>query len=287
MRILITGDKGVIGTELKKFLVGNELMCIDKVDGFNLAKNPLDAIVEFDPEVVFHLAASFERLYEDSRFFGVNQEDNILATTWFNSAISKCNSVKKYIFASSYLVYNDGYYTYHEPQIAFRIDEQHELKPRNLIGASKLYAEKEIEFIGKGKFDYVFARIFRVYGNGSKDVVSRSVRAKIEGIQVATYNLKNCYDFIHAKDVAEALWRLSGLPFCGVVNVGTGVTTSIEKVFKTIGCETYPINAKGLLSQPYENSVCNNETLWEVTGWSPSIMIEDGVKMVEEYERTR
>ena len=63
----------------------------------------------------------------------------------------------------------------------FKIDENARLDPRNLIGASKLYHEKELKLFqqyNKSK-EINILRIFRGYGCGSNDVVSRWVRIRI------------------------------------------------------------------------------------------------------------
>lgn len=287
MGILITGDAGVIGTELKKIVQG-ELLLVDKKNGCDLSKDDLSFIVDFNPETVFHLAASFERLYEDREFFKVNQSDNILASTRLNRVLRHCDKLKRYVFASSYLVYDEELYTSkYQPLGRVRLNEKCRINARNLIGASKYYTEKEIEFIAKDKFSFVHARIFRGYGCGSRDVISRTVRQKLDQIPTATYHLENSYDFIHAKDTAEALFRLSQIDYSGVVNVGTSVPCTMEEVFKTIGNKTFPINAPGLLAQPYENSVCDNSKLKSLTGWVPKINVREGIKIVEEYERSQ
>ena len=93
MRILITGSAGKIGKELIKVLHEHERLLVDKNDSekgsvkCNLATDDLEFIKKFEPEVVVHLAASFERTDETMWFHGTNWEDSILASYRLNRLI--------------------------------------------------------------------------------------------------------------------------------------------------------------------------------------------------------
>ena len=66
------------------------------------------------------------------------------------------------------------------------------VRPRNLCGGAKLMHEKELDFLDQfpgTPFTSVSARIFRVYGRGSKDVVSRWVRSLTAGLRGAARGL--------------------------------------------------------------------------------------------------
>ena len=51
------------------------------------------------------------------------------------------------------------------------------INPRNLVGIAKLQTERDIDFFQARWFEYrgVNARIYRVYGRGSRNVISRWV----------------------------------------------------------------------------------------------------------------
>src|SRR5437762_5971493 len=77
----------------------------------------------------------------------------------------------------------------------------------------------------------ISARIYRVYGCGSRDVVSRWVRALIAGRPIEVFNPENRFDYIFAGDVAEGLRRLADSPTAsGIVNLATGRSPSIAEV---------------------------------------------------------
>ena len=158
--VLVTGGAGVIGRELIKELCNLKanVICIDKAlrpDDISsevqyIQKNILDLntneIVQSDPEIIFHLAATFERIEETPEFWDENFNDNILVGHKVVDAAIKCKSLKKFIFPSSYLVYSFNDYLNEKAFVsAQKLHETDYVNPRNLIGSSKYYTEKELD----------------------------------------------------------------------------------------------------------------------------------------------
>jgi nucleoside-diphosphate-sugar epimerase len=306
--ILVTGGSGVIGQELINILLGEEanVLTVDKKrypDSpsesiqelvLDLEQDNLDAIREFEPEVVFHLAASFERTAESSGFWEDNWRNNTLLTHRIANLINDLSSVRTAVFASSYLVYDaDEYLSPIEPNQPTLIDEEQSIQPRNLCGASKYYSEQELDFISDGNPDLrvVSPRIFRVYGQGSKDVISRWVRAAVNKEQITVYNNQNLFDFIYARDVAEGLFRLAKTEdAAGAINLGTGRPKRVADVLSIIeqyipGTEELIVD-KGV-TDLYETSCADISKLLNITGWRPSHKLEAGIKEIIKYEQNR
>lgn len=208
MRILCTGSAGRVGSYLVKlFDSSHTLMCVDKKTGFDLAKEPMNEILDFEPEIIFHLAASFERSDETPDFLGINYHDNMLASLRLNQAIAKMRHLKKVVFASSYLVYDPGLYMSYEPfdpeYYGLKdLIETDVVEPRNLCGAAKLYEESELNFIKRNihkNLQLVHARIFRVYGENGQEFVSRCAEYKKFGMPVDLWKPENRFDYVHAQ----------------------------------------------------------------------------------------
>ena len=269
MRILVTGSNGQIGKELISLLQEDSLLCIDKKSGKNL--NDPDVCQEinnFKAEIVFHLAASFDRLIEPPGFEKANFEDNILAT--YNLLNSIGQQVRQIIFASSYLVYQKPEYRFDGTKIIY---ESFPLAPRNLIGASKLWAEKAIEF----QFpDCIVshARIFRVYSSNSHCFINHFTDIKKLSGRVNVWNTNGTFDFIHAKDVASALLSLFDQKVSGIFNVGTGIGHSIKDVIDLIGVNT--IQAQDM--DYTEKCYASIGKIKSITGWEPKITLKEGIK---------
>jgi len=195
--ILITGGAEVIGKELIKRLELEKAntLCLDLVDKpkelsdssskytkIDISEITPDIITVFDPHIIFHLAATFERTEETPDFWDDNFKDNILLSHKVIDAAKECTSLEKFIFASSYLSYSPMLYLTNAPQsYATKLKEIDLPNPRNLCGAAKYYTEKELEFISDmHNIISISARIYRVYGLGSRDIISRWVRMAIE-----------------------------------------------------------------------------------------------------------
>jgi len=303
-RVIVTGGAGVIGKELIEELLerGAVIRCFDiapqpknfweEVEYYQKDLTTLNPVefAPFDPEIVFHLAATFERTEETSEFWEENFRNNIILSHKVVEAARKCNNLEKFIFASSYLIYAPDLYLHDSPQSnPTKLKETDIVNPRNLCGAAKYYTEKELEFISKmyGHFISISARIFRVYGCGSRDIISRWVRMALNGEEVTVFQKENMFDYIFADDVAEGLIKTAeNVNENEIINLGTGRARRIEEVIKTLQ-EQIPdikireIEKKGL----FEASCADISKLINLTRWQPEVTIEKGIKRLVEYEK--
>ncbi len=306
-RIVVTGGSGVIGRELLGRLVagGAEVMSLDREPlpdrlarrvhqvQVDLSEGGMDEIREFRPDTIYHLAAAFERSEEESGFWLPGYRDNIAVSHRLHDAIRKVPGLRTYVFASSYLIYEPSLYLLDAPRttpVALR--ETHPIAPRNLCGAAKFYAETEMRFlteVDRLPLRTIAARIYRVYGCGSRDVVSRWVRALISGQPIDVYNPENRFDYIFAGDVAEALRRLADAPAAsGIVNVATGRSPSIaevaEAVLRATGAAPVLVRHGGS-NAPFEASGGCIDRLIGLTNWRPPTGIDAGVAQLVAHER--
>jgi nucleoside-diphosphate-sugar epimerase len=309
-RVAVTGAAGVIGRELLDRLIarGCTILALDREDlppalaarvqflRVELSQGGMEEIAAFAPDTVFHLSAAFERSREEPGFWEVNARDNLMVTHRLHAALRKIESVRRYVFASSYLIYRPDLYLFDAAQdIARPLVETDAARPRNLCGAAKYLAESEIDFlvhVDRCPLSAVSARIYRVYGRGSRDVVSRWTRSLLGGEPIALYNAQNRFDYIFAGDVAEGLVRLADAaqPGHAIVNLGTGRARSVGEVVDVLA---HKINAtRGLTrigeQEPvFEASVADTMKLRALTGWVPSTTIEDGIDRLIGFERAR
>ena len=308
-RVAVTGAAGVIGRELLFRLVdqGTEILSLDRVPlaaelasrvnhvQVDLAFGGMEEISKFEPDIVYHLAAAFERSVEEPEFWDANFNDNILVSHRLHELLRNLSGVSTYVFASSYLLYQPELYLFDRPPGAPRkLKESDPLSPRNLCGSAKYYAEREITFlrnVDQLPLRSVSARIYRVYGRGSRDVISRWVRALLQGRSIEIYNPENAFDYVFASDVAEGLMRLAGTPAAqGPVNLATGRARSIQEVVEIVkgyvNQRNVSLHWMGSTS-PFEASAADTSRLKTLTGWVPQTDLENGVKEVIQFERTR
>jgi len=303
-RVFVTGGAGVIGSALVQHLFdqGAILFVGDlKPKPVSWDKNILyrqgdlnqisfEEISMFKPEYIFHLAATFERAQESYTFVEENFRHNISLSHHMLELSKKLPMLKRFIFASSYLIYDPELYSSSSvlPN-AYRLDELDKIYPRNTCGASKLQTEIDFLYLKNFKqtsFTSVHARIFRVYGKGSKDIISRWIRALVKNESITVYNPENRFDFIFAEDVAIGLIRLAETNEEGIFNLGTDISHSIQDVV-SIFKNHFP-NMKTTLTkvdEKFESTQANMDKFKKIILLKP-LHLEDGIKEIIEFEQT-
>jgi carbamoyl-phosphate synthase large subunit len=305
-RVLVTGGAGVIARELLDRLAdrGATVLSVDRLPlgrptpagvehlVADLADTDLGEIVDFAPQTIFHLAATFERSIESPEFWEPNWSDNVVVTHRLAELAARVGSVEAFVFASSYLTYRTSQYLFPEPLAdGIALAEDGAVLPRNLCGAAKLYGEAELAFardVLGGGFRAVSARIFRVYGRGSRDVVSRWIRAALRDEAIEVYHPENRFDYVYSGDVAEGLLRMASGPRAeGVLNLGTGRARAVSDVMAAIETATgRRLNARVLqIDEPYEASRADISRLRSRLGWQPDTSLEAGVASLVAHER--
>lgn len=302
-RILITGGAGVIGRELINLVKNdNDVYVVDikenpnlegiTYDQLDLSRDDLSGIISFEPEFIFHLAAVFERAEESANFWNINYQNNTLLSHRMVDLSLHIKSLRKFVFASSYLIYDKSQYTFTEQVMGPKIlRECDKVSPRNVCGASKYYTENELEYIKKVhdvKYDSVSARIYRVYGKGSNDVISRWIRACIQNDEIKLWGIENSFDYIHARDVAHGLVKLASCQTPSIVNLGSGVSHTIGEVIQILKANYPQVKIDQLsFSGPYEKSQADTSILYDNTNWTPEITLESGIHDIISWEEYR
>jgi carbamoyl-phosphate synthase large subunit len=269
VKAFVSGGAGVIGRELVSRLVSQGVQVIvgdlqprpdefrEGVEYIHGDLNELKVWPECD--VFYHLAATFERLEESPEHWEKNFRHNVQLS---HHLLTLCKA-SRIVFASSYLVF-DGF---------------HGIAPRNLTGAAKFYTECELLSLAKANgIEACIGRIYRVYGKGSKDVISRWIRSMLRGEEVTMYNPHSSYDYIYAGDVAGVLMCLPP----GIHEVGTGKATLVFDLL--LDLKEHFSDAKIKVERgekPGHEKLDSCIPVWNCTP------LKEGIKKVIEYERGR
>jgi carbamoyl-phosphate synthase large subunit len=300
-KVFISGGAGVIGTALVDQLLsaGAHLFVGDlkpqpaawksalRYRQGDLASMELEEIRSFSPEIYFHLAATFERSLENYAFWEENYHHNVYLSHRLLSQMQELPELKKIVFASSYLVYNPSLYMSRELR---PLKETDEASPRNLCGMAKFFHERELAFISSFNQDLqvISARIFRSYGKGSRDIISRWIRSALQGSPLQVYCPEGRFDFIYAEDVATGLKKLAESNFAGVVNLGTGRPRLIQELLQLLITHFPGLKTEQVVSQiEVESSAASMEKFYAATGWNGFRMLEETLPGIIDYERLR
>jgi len=291
--IIITGGSGFIGSHLASFLVEKGY----KVQIIDIVPPPLGINAEFirasildmqkllrlfsNAQAIVHLAAlvdvqaSISDPYSD---FQVNVQGTINVLE-----AAKKNNVKKVIFSSSAAVYG-------EPK-EFPISEEHPTNPISPYGLSKLCSEKYVLLYNKlYGMENIALRFFNVYGKGQNTfspysgVITKFAEKLKEGKEPLIYgDGKQTRDFVHVKDVCQAIYLSLSAKADEPINIGSGKETSIIELLEKM-CfilNTKP-NPKFLSPKKgdIKRSFANIQKAKDLLGFSPKITLEEGLKEI-------
>ncbi len=226
--------------------------------------------------VVIHLAAN-KRRQADAEVADL-QRTNVDGT---DCLLRSCRAlgVETVIHASTA-------YVYAQDDAAIR--ETCPANPASPYAASKRLAEQLVEEqTSQGNMRGLIARIANVYGDSVEPdtVIGRGLLQALNDTLVFR-DLSPIRDFIHVRDVAEALLRLAphANERCPVVNVSTGIGTSVHDVAEIVAGwaarngQRPRIETDGASRQSTEDRlVLDNSRLRELTNWQPSTTVADGV----------
>ena len=305
MKVLVTGGAGFIGSHLVDRLVmeGHEAVVVDNLaTGKRRNINRAARFYKMDiqswrlervfrnerPNVVMHLAAQMDvrKSVEDPMF---DAQVNVLGTLNVLQQAVK-HGVRKVIFSSS------GGAIYGEQEI-YPAPEIHVTNPLSPYGLSKLCGEQYLSYYQRvSGLQAVSLRYANVYGprqdpEGEAGVVAIFIQKMLNNEQaVINGNGRQTRDFVFVDDVVEANLAMMGQDTQGTYNVGTGVETSINDLFRILvqhtGSTSKEIHGPAKRGEQ-ARSVIDNTKLRHEVSWEPRADLSDGLKKTVEYFRER
>ena len=303
MKVLVTGGVGFIGSHVVDRLLqeGHDVVVVDNlvtgkrknvpkaVQFYKLdIENPkLERIFRNErPSIVFHLAAQMNvrRSVEDPMF---DAQVNVLGTLNVLEQASK-HGARKVIFSSS------GGAIYGE-QLAFPAPESHLTQPLSPYGISKLCGEHYLSYYHRlSGIQVVSLRYANVYGprqdpEGEAGVVAIFIQKMLRGEQaVVNGNGRQTRDFVFVEDVIESNLMAMGPAVEGVYNVGTGIETSVNDLFRIIvdltKVEFKEVHGPAKRGEQ-ARSVIDSTKLHRDLGWEPKVDLREGLRRTVEYFR--
>jgi len=247
---LVTGAAGFIGAALSERLItdGHTVVTIDNLStGFE--SNIPDGVefilgdcgdakvysqlqeVQFD--AIFHIAgqSSGEISFDDPIYdIRTNAESTLLLLQY-----ALQNNCSRFIYASTMSVYGV------KPENPVSEDEQ--CIPESFYGVAKLASEHYLRIYEQFGIQSTSLRLFNVYGPGQnlenlrQGMVSIFLAQMIENNHIHVKGSPNRFrDFVYIDDVVDAFVKTLHCDesFGQVINVGTGVKTSVEELVEQL-----------------------------------------------------
>jgi UDP-glucose 4-epimerase len=250
---LVTGGAGFVGSKLSKALLrlGHEVLIIDNLNtGYidNIPENAtfiegdcskqetIDKLNNVNFDAIFHIAgqSSGEISFENPLYdINCNTISTLLLLQY--AVKTKCNHI---IYASTMSVYGD-----HEKQIVSELDETN---PKSFYAIGKLASEKYLKVYKETYgINYSILRYFNIYGPGQNMENMKQGMVSIFLKQILSDDfseitvkgsLNRFRDFIYIDDLIEVTLNALNNPRMEnqIINVGTGIKTSIKDVLSIL-----------------------------------------------------
>jgi UDP-glucose 4-epimerase len=304
MKILVTGGAGFIGSHIvDAFLgLGHQVSILDNLStGRESNINPEARFFKADIRDTEFVEGLFRREGFDVLCHEAAQMDvrrsvtdpvydasvNIVGVLTLLECCQKYG-VSRVLFASS------GGAIYGE-QDYFPADEAHPTRPISPYGVAKLTTELYLYYYQQiYGIQSVCLRYANVYGprqnpEGEAGVVAiftsrmlRNEKAVVNG------DGKQTRDYVFVGDVVRANVLALGYKGSGVFNVGTGVETDVNALFRHIrtltGSHCEEVHGEAKKGEQLR-SVLANAKIRSDFGWSVSVSLEEGLKRTVEYFR--
>jgi UDP-glucose 4-epimerase len=307
MRYLITGGAGFLGAALANWLItrGNEVRVLDDLSAgdpsrllpeVSFTRGDVNDIPKLwtllqGVQCVYHLAARVsvpESVLYPRDYNAVNVGGTVSVLEAMRDA-----GVKRVVFSSSGAVYGE--------QEGQPLREHMPPDPRSPYAVSKLSAEYYVRTTGiLWKIETVSLRVFNAYGPGQQlpashpPVIPAFIKQALTGGSIVVHGDGNqTRDYVYIDDVVEALAAASTAPGVDrlVINVGSGVETSVNGLVATIGAvlgqSLMPLYVRA--EDGGVSRMCASLTLAaEKLSFRPKVELLDGLRrMIENDPRFR
>jgi UDP-glucose 4-epimerase len=306
MRVVVTGGAGFIGSHVVDRLVADH-HDVAVVDNLSTGRRDLvhpaarlhvsdirslrlgeifDAI---RPEAVVHVAAqaAVPRSVADPSY---DASVNVLGTLAVLTAAQHVG-VRRVVYIST------GGAAYGDTDI-LPTPEDHPARPTSPYGVSKVAAESYVDcWAGLTGTSALSLRLANVYGPrqnplGEAGVIAIFAHRLVRGEPcVINGDGEQTRDYVYVEDVADAIARaLAMSEACGVINIGTGVPTSVNELYRRAAA------GAGTIAPPHfaparpgeqRRSVLDPTRAKTILGWMPLTPLADGLKKTLDYFSTR
>ncbi len=299
MRVVVTGGAGFVGSHIVEMLAGrgDDVLAVDDLStGKRSNLSPdialeemaigdgalADVLAGFRPDAMVHAAAQASvpsSVADPAHDARINIIDGLNAM-----AAAVDAGVSKIVYI------NTGGALYGEPDYV-PCDEDHPIRPISPYGLSKATLEAYLVMLLPSGISLITLRLANVYGprqdpHGEAGVVAIFTERMMSGREITVFgDGEQTRDFVYVKDVASAVAAALTTSGRHSVNIGTGVPTSVDQVFRALASST------GYGREPRHEEARSGDVRHvyldvaraaSVLGWRPSVGLDEGLNLTVE-----
>lgn len=284
MLVLVTGDMGFIGSNLKKWLLeaGIVVRGFSHRNGFDILDRKQLYCETKGCDLVYHLAAyanPAESILKPQYSIDVNIKGTL-------NVLETCKSHGiPLVYVSTCEIYGDS---------SVAIEEDHPLRPPNPYAASKAAADVICySYFKCYGLNVKIVRLFNPYGPNqqlNKVIPTLYSQAKEDKPLMIYGDGSDTRDYVFIDDIIYGLYLAKDLPKGQIVNLATGIATTTlqlaRKVIKltnsssTISFIDYPKTFGGIKKQ-----VGSGKKATKLIQWAPKIPLMDGIEKTLKWLR--
>ena len=233
MKVLVTGDDGLLGRRLTEALVGRgHRVARLGADGGERAatvrgsiEDAVRAFNEYETEVCYHVGAGAGKRGPVGTF-----ESEIRGAWHVLEAARLHRPLRRLVFASSDRVYGE--------QETWPATEDTPFREASPADASKSCADLLAQsYLKTYRLPVAIARCSTLYGGGDPDpdgFIPRAIRSAIKGRRPGVRPGRIRHDYLYIEDAVSAFLALGGSGETGPFNIATGTTASDAEVVRQI-----------------------------------------------------
>lgn len=307
MRILVTGGAGFIGSHTVDALIAAGVHEVAVVDNLAAGKrDQVNQVAHFHhadvrdaaavervmaaerPEVMLHFAAQMDvrRSVADPAF---DAQVNLVGFLNLMEA-GRRHGLRRVVFASTGgAIYGD--------QDVFPADESHPCRPLSPYGVAKFSTESYLFFYrAQYGIEYAAMRYANVYGprqdpHGEAGVVAIFCGRLLAGQPITIFgDGEQTRDYVFVGDVVQANVAAVTAAVGGAINVGTGVETSVNELYRTLatvaGSDRQPSYAPARPGEQKRSVIAAGRAEREL-GWHPVVTLEEGLRQTYRFFQER
>lgn len=272
---IVTGGCGFIGSHMVDYLIeiGHKVIILDNLlSGNNI--NPKAEFIKCDIRELKNITTIFESRHIDGIFHFaaiartpwciddpvLAYSTNVMGTLNILECVRQYN-VPRIVLSSSNVVY--AFYTpyrtskYALEELGLCYNAMYNVSAISLR-YSNVYGKRQSE---EGPSPNVFAALRKT----KKDY----------GYLIITGDGEQTRNFTHVSDIVKGNWLAMNSDYCGVIDLSTGVKTSLNEVATYFNCPVkYVEDRPGDVKHIFQDK----EKAFEILGWVPHIELKNGIK---------